>query len=118
MTIGTSYNTADSIWMQDFGQIIMNHIFRVGHSSKGPLPFPCLITHFCEIAGIDMNGGAWTMFPPMVDMGRRVYNDLAKRRELKILGDVSDEEDDENDKDDPDFEEQDFERDLGAEQAD
>ncbi|KAK2644616.1 hypothetical protein Ddye_019811 [Dipteronia dyeriana] len=99
----------------DIDQIIMNHIFRVGHSSNGPLPFLGLITHFCEMAGIDVYGGAWTIFPPMVDMGRRVYNDLAKRRGLKVLGDVSDEEDNENNEDDPDFEEQDFEGDLDVE---
>ncbi|KAK2658748.1 hypothetical protein Ddye_005281 [Dipteronia dyeriana] len=87
----------------DIGQIIMKHIFRGGHLSKGPLPFPCHITHFCEQARINVHGGGWTMFPLMTDIGKRVYNDLAEYIGGRLLTDLSDEDKLENNPDDLDY---------------
>ncbi|KAK2650667.1 hypothetical protein Ddye_018156 [Dipteronia dyeriana] len=87
----------------DIGQIIMKQIFTGGHSSKGPLPFPCLITHFCVVTGINVHEGGWTMFPPMTDMGKWVYNDLAKHRGARLLEDQGDEDDLEDDPNDSDY---------------
>ncbi|KAK2641480.1 hypothetical protein Ddye_023243 [Dipteronia dyeriana] len=83
-------------------QLKLDEGFWGGHSTKGHLPFPYLITHFCEVTGINFHGGGWTMFPPMTDMGKQVYNDLAKHRGAKLLRDQGDEcalEDDPNDSD-------------------
>ncbi|KAK2654177.1 hypothetical protein Ddye_014033 [Dipteronia dyeriana] len=101
----------------DIGQIIMNHIFRGGHSSKAPLTFSCLITHFCEEVRIDMYGGVWIMFPPMTNMGKGVYNNLAKHRGVMMLEEQSNEENMEDNPDDPDYEEKDLGGDPDAEQA-
>ncbi|KAK2649369.1 hypothetical protein Ddye_016858 [Dipteronia dyeriana] len=86
-----------------FGQIIMKQIFRGGHSSKGHFPFPYIITHFCEVTGINVHGGGWTMFPPMTDMEKRVYNDLDKHRRARLFGDQGDKDDLEDDPNDLEY---------------
>ena len=45
---------AKNLILMDVGQIIMKGMFEAGKSTTGPLPFPCLITHFCKEAGIDV----------------------------------------------------------------
>ncbi|KAK3229727.1 hypothetical protein Dsin_001608 [Dipteronia sinensis] len=76
---------AKNLLLMDVGQIIMKGIFEAKKSNVGPLPFPCLITHFCEEAGIDVQRGGWTMIPPTGNLGRRVYNDLARHKGLPPL---------------------------------
>ncbi|KAK3222043.1 hypothetical protein Dsin_009068 [Dipteronia sinensis] len=119
------YCTRNGLRM-DIGQIIMKGICRGGHSTKGPLPFPCLITHFCEEAGINVRGGGWTMFAPTSDIGKKVYNELAQRRGLRSISGPMLEEDivlfdgefPDDDPDDHDYNEQNLDEDPDAEPPD
>ena len=69
----------------DIGQIIVQGIHK-GSKTKGPLPFPCLITHFCEEAGIEWNTDGGNMINPTSDIGKKTYNELARRRRVRPIG--------------------------------
>ncbi|KAK2664964.1 hypothetical protein Ddye_003538 [Dipteronia dyeriana] len=110
----------DQTWNDHRHPLLNNQLkldagFWSDHSSKGPLPFLYLITHFCEAAGINVHGGGWTMFPHLTDMGKRVYNDLAKHREARLLRDQLDEVESDDDLDDPNYN---VEGDIDAVKAD
>ena len=76
---------ARNMLQMDIGQIIMQSIHK-GAKTKGPLPFPCLITHFCEEAGIEWNREEGNMITPTGDIGRKTYNELARRRGVRPIG--------------------------------
>ncbi|KAK0574432.1 hypothetical protein LWI29_023633 [Acer saccharum] len=69
----------------DIGQIIVQHIHK-GAKSKGPLLFPCLITHFCEEAGIEWDRAGDNMITPTSDIKKKTYNELARRRGVRPIG--------------------------------
>ena len=69
----------------DIGQIIVQHIHK-GAKTKGPLPFPCLITHFCEEAGIEWNREGDNLITPTFDIGKKTYNELVRRRGVRPIG--------------------------------
>ena len=100
---------AKNLILMDVGQIIMKRMFEAGKSTVGPLPFPCLVTHFCEEAGIDVHGGGWTMISPTGNLGKRGYNDIARRRGLPPLvipRGVNEDDIDDFSKEDEDYNEQ------------
>lgn len=116
---------AKNLLLMDVGQIIMKGIFEAGKSTVGPLPFPCLITHFCEEAGIDVQFGGWTMIPPTGNLGKRGYNGIARLRGLPPLviprGVNEDDMDDFSEEEDPedvDYNELNLGDDSDAEGAD
>lgn len=116
---------AKNLIPMDVGQIIMKRMIEAGKSTVGPLPFPCLITHFCEEAGIDVHRGGWTMISPTGNLGKRGYNDIARRRGLPPLviprGVNEDDMDDlseEDDSEDVDYNEQNLGDDRHAEGRD
>jgi len=80
-----SFDTARQLFcarhtmQMDIGQIIVQSIHK-GAKTKGPLPFPCLITHFCEEAGIEWNTEGGNLITPTSDIGKKTYNELARRR--------------------------------------
>ncbi|KAK3229781.1 hypothetical protein Dsin_001662 [Dipteronia sinensis] len=92
------YCTRNGLRM-DIGQIIMKGICRGGHSTKGPLPFPCLITHFCERSGLI---GLRPIMGPMLDEDIVLFD-----------GEFPD-----DDPDDHDYNEQNLDEDPDAEHAD
>ena len=69
----------------DVGQVIVQSIHK-GSKTKGPLPFPCLITHFCEEAGIEWNREGGNVITPTKEIGIKTYNELARRRGVRTIG--------------------------------
>ena len=76
----------------DIGQIIVQHIHK-GAKTKGPLPFPCLITHFCEEAGIEWHREGANVITPTSNIGKKTYNELARRRRVRPIGGHIDDDD-------------------------
>ena len=54
----------------DVGYIIWMEILDAGMTLDGVLPIPCMITHFCQQAGIQTG---W-LTPPKKDFDRTHYN--------------------------------------------
>lgn len=69
----------------DVGYFIFNSILKTGCDTRCLLNFPCLITHFCRIAGImGAFNEAETEAPP-ADIGKKAYNSFCTRHGLPNL---------------------------------
>ncbi|KAL5798673.1 hypothetical protein ACOSQ2_003493 [Xanthoceras sorbifolium] len=64
----------------NIGYIIKQEIAVIACTKVGCLSFPSLITYFCAAIGIDVYGSNETILPPLPNLDRRTYNELASNR--------------------------------------
>ncbi|KAL5764164.1 hypothetical protein ACOSQ2_016758 [Xanthoceras sorbifolium] len=68
------------------GYTVKQEIPAVACTKTCCLSFPSIITHFCAIAGLDIIESHGTILPPLSNLNRRTYNELAAlRNELQLF---------------------------------
>lgn len=69
----------------DVGTIIRSQILKTGSSARSNLSFPCLITHFCRRAGVNIDYDEAALEEPMGDICKKAYNTFCTRNNLNNL---------------------------------
>lgn len=62
----------------DVGDIVLDQILDAAMGNTGILPFPCMITHFCWVAGIKVFETHRSHIAPVCNIGRTDYNNFAR----------------------------------------
>ncbi|KAK1566964.1 hypothetical protein Q3G72_006680 [Acer saccharum] len=69
----------------NIGRYIHQEIYAAGNMKTPSLPFPCLITYFCSLAGIPVYNESEDILRPMGALNRKTYNELASPRGVETI---------------------------------